>query len=150
MPINQATVRRVLHSLSHETPTVALRLREHVEWTPASLPPLPGEHSRSNWPTNPTLGLLTNRKIDSYAREGRYGPAAKRFALARQHKLMVTRLGVVIRCPCGNEAVAFMRYGYLPQAGYYCGICREVHRSNAEKQKGQQKRWLERVSQEYV
>lgn len=123
---------------------------ERTEWTPAPPPPSLNENSRSNWPRHPTLGPLSNRKIAEYAREGRYGPTIRNIELAKQHRVMVNRLGVIIRCGCGAEAVAFMRFGYLPKSGYYCTLCREKYRADAEKEKGERKRWLEKVKQEYV
>lgn len=101
-----------------------------VEWTPES-----GTHVpiRSTW-RDPIGPMLTNRRIAQHIREGWYGEGRRRKQLEKDYQ-RAARTDIVFRCPgCGTDkAVRFIRYSYMPKAGYWCNACREIHRSNAER-----------------
>lgn len=82
---------------------------------------------------------LTDSAILAYIREGRYGPDLQRRQLARDHATIVQGRIILARkcCECDNLG-NFMRFNYLPKAGYYCDHCRNVHKS--EKEQAERKR----------
>src|SRR5438874_13586522 len=80
---------------------------------------------------------LTDAAIRQYAREGFYGPDEQRRQRARDKanvvdgKVMLAR--PCERCADGKKLGNFMRFAYLPHAGYYCDACRTYYKKEKEK-----------------
>jgi hypothetical protein len=122
-----------------------LVFRRFVEWTPGAVTMDPCCRLPSTWKDEATKPL-TNKAIARYMREGYYGRALQITATKEREN----RVGIVIRCVCGTtDGVNFMRYSYLPQAGYYCKKCRETYRALADTDKGLTAKLHERVLAEY-
>ncbi len=79
----------------------------------------PSCYLRSSW-RDPVLGPLTNHRITHYQRLGYYGKEAQEAA--------TLRFGLR-PCICGSRHTVFMRYSYLPKAGWYCEPCRLLYRA---------------------
>lgn len=123
---------------------------EHVTWTPGQVTMDPHAHLPSTWRGDHATKPLTNRAIARYAREGRYGKALQlRVAKADEHR--ATKVGIVYRCACGaSQGVRYLRYGYLPQPGYWCPKCQAVHRATRDKEQELHRQFKERIRNEYV
>lgn len=109
----------------------------------------PSARLPSTW-RDPIGPLLTNRRIALRTREGWYGEAAKQAAQQRLKSDQLRRYGIVMRCACGRSDASYMAYSYLPQSGYYCPVCRELHRSKVRRTVELDRQWKERMAKEYV
>lgn len=104
----------------------------------------------STW-RDPIGPVLTNRAIIKRALEGWYGPVAK--LRAEKSKAIVG--GRVIKCQglCNgdnNATMGFLKWSYLPKAGYYCATCTKAYRAMKEKETSLSQRLAARIREEYV
>lgn len=90
----------------------------------------------SSW-RDPIGKPLTDSIIRQYAREGVYGPDEQRKQQAIDHANIVDgvlRLGQ--QCQGCKDAIGqYMRFSYLPCAGYYCNTCREGYKHAREEER---------------
>ena len=123
---------------------IAIQQFEKVEWTP-SINMDPSTHLPSTW-KGPIGRPLTNRRINQYAAEGRYGPQAKEKARAK----MVTRSGIVLRCECGaSENIRYLKWSYLPKRGWYCLLCVSKYQQERDREEQLKNRWKVAAKLEY-
>jgi hypothetical protein len=88
---------------------------------------------------------LTDSQIRQYAREGFYGPDEKQKQLARDHAKIVEGVLMLARpcetCKDNKTLGSFMRFSYLPKAGYYCDTCRADFKTTHEKAIQERRKW---------
>ena len=88
---------------------------------------------------------LTDKAIEQYCREGFYGPDEQRKQKARD-KANVVNGKVMLARPCercadGKKLGNFMRFAYLPKAGYYCDACRTYYKKERAKAIEEIRKW---------
>jgi len=101
-------------------------------------------HFPSTW-RDPIGSPLADKAIEQYAREGFYGPNEQRAQLCRD-KARIVNGKVMLARPCqrcndGKTLGAFMRFAYLPNAGYFCDACRNHYKKEKEKAIEAIRRW---------
>lgn len=90
----------------------------------------------STW-RDPVGKPLTDSAIAQYAREGAYGPAEQLKQQQRDHAKIIDgilRLGQTCQ-HCKDAIGQYMRFSYLPCAGYYCNACREDFKHEEQKKR---------------
>lgn len=101
----------------------------------------PSAHIRANWPTNARLGVLTDKRIEFYRAQGRYGQVD---------------INTPPCCYCSTikARTTLCKQSYFPHPGYYCDHCialvrkeKSQHRELADRVKAAQQK---RMESEYV
>jgi len=95
---------------------------------------------------------LTDKAIEQYAREGRYGAEEQRKQLALDKARVVDGVLLLAKpcegCKDGKTLGGFMRFSYLPKSGYYCSRCREYFRKKKEKELREAQWWSKQEAYE--
>jgi len=86
---------------------------------------------------------LTNSIITQYIRLGRYGKDLQQRQLARDHATVVEGKVMLAKdCQeCHKRLGHFMRFAYLPHAGYYCDHCRNTFKNAHKKSIVEKRKW---------